>query len=43
LVTWSTLPHTRSDLPDGRIRLDASLPSATPKSFFRIVANWEAY
>ena len=43
LVTWSTLSHTRSDLPDGRIRLDASLPAATPKSFFRIAANWEAY
>jgi len=43
LVTWSTLSHTRSDLPDGRIRLDASLPSVTPKSFFRIVVNWGAY
>lgn len=43
LVTWSPLSHTRSELPDGRIRLDASLPSSTPKSFFRIVANWEAY
>lgn len=43
LVTWSPLPHTRSDLPDGRIRLDANLASDAPKSFFRIVANWEAY
>lgn len=43
LVTWSPLSHTRSDLPDGRIRLDANLAFEAPKSFFRIVANWEAY
>lgn len=43
LATWSTLSHTRSDLPDGRIRLDASLPTATQKNFFRILASWEAY
>ena len=41
LVSWNDLPHTAAQFPDGVIRLDANLPTAASRSFFRISADWE--
>ncbi len=40
LLSWTNLPHTQSNSSDGRIEINANLPTPPLRSFFRLKAEW---
>ena len=41
-VTWTNVSPTRTDLPGGLIQIDATLPGATNRAFFKVETTWAA-